>query len=168
MSHRKTMLVLLIVSVAAVALGEEGHPAARNVAQMKFAKFPGFPTCVTGSVQSGDPAKGATVIASKAATGCIVPWHWHTPNEHLMIVSGTARLEPKDGKAVTLRAGGFALMPSHHVHQFRCITACTLYVYSDGAFDIHYVDHEGKEISPDDAMKAVKEKAFKPTEGTSR
>jgi hypothetical protein len=26
----------------------------------------------------------------KGAAGCVVPWHWHTPTEHMMIVSGTS------------------------------------------------------------------------------
>jgi hypothetical protein len=50
-------------------------------------------------------------------------------------------------------------MPSRHVHQFRCDQACTLYIYSDVAFDIHYVGGQGKEISPAEALKAVKETA---------
>jgi hypothetical protein len=80
-----------------------------------------------------------------------------------MMVSGVARLETKDAKTLTLRAGGFAMMPSRHVHRFRCISSCVLYVYSDAAYDIHYVDGQGKEISPDDALKAVKKTAPKET-----
>ena len=34
--------------------------------------------------------------------------------------------EAKDAKPATLRAGGFAIMPSRHVHQFRCTTQCVL------------------------------------------
>jgi hypothetical protein len=79
-----------------------------------------------------------------------------------MIVSGTIRVETRDEKPLTLRPGGFAVMPSRHVHQFRCTTSCTLFVYSDTAFDIHYVDARGKAVSPDDALKAVGEIAVKP------
>jgi quercetin dioxygenase-like cupin family protein len=152
-----------ILLVPAVARGQQagGQPTARNMSEMKFSTVPGLPTCAPGSVQSGDPSKGPSVIIAKQAAGCSIPWHWHTPNEHLMIVTGTARVEAKDGKPFTLRAGGFAMMPSRHVHQFRCTSACVLYVYSDAAFDIHYVDAQGKEISPDDALKAVKETAAK-------
>ncbi len=32
-----------------------------------------------------------------------------------------------------------------------------LYIFSDAAFDMHYVDGEGKEISPDEALKNVRE-----------
>jgi quercetin dioxygenase-like cupin family protein len=170
MSNRRQLCftilaVSLILSVAGFAQGQTaGQPEGRNMAAMKFVSVPGLPTCAPGSVQSGDPTKGPSIILAKAAAGCSVPWHWHTPNEHLMIVNGVARLEMKDGKPLTLRAGGFAMMPSAHVHQFRCTTACALYIYSDAAFDIHYLDKEGKEISPEDALKAVKEKTTKPTQ----
>jgi quercetin dioxygenase-like cupin family protein len=151
----------LILIISAPALGQEsgGKSAGQNVAEMKFVTVPGLPACAPGSVQSGDPTKGPSIILAKVATGCSIPWHWHTPNEHLMLVSGVARLEMKDGKPLTLRAGGFAMMPFRHVHQFRCERACLLYVYSDVAFDIHYVNGQGNEISPAEALKAVKEKA---------
>lgn len=151
-----TLSLILFVSVS--ALGQE-MSGGRNVAEMKITTIPPLPTCARGSVQSGDPTKGASIIFAKIPAGCTIPWHWHTPNEHLMIVSGVARLEMKDGKPLTLRVGGFALLSSHHVHQFRCEQACQLYIYSDVAFDIHYVNRKGDEISPSEAMKAVKEKA---------
>lgn len=153
--------VTLALSVADFALAQEAHPSGQNVSEMKFVMFPGTPTCVSGSVVSGDPSKGPSIFLAKAKAGCAFPWHWHTPNENLMIVTGTARLEPKGGKASTLRAGAFAMMPSKHVHRFRCPVACSLYVYSDAPFDIHYVNAQGAEISPDDALKAVKETAAK-------
>jgi hypothetical protein len=34
-----------------------------------------------------------------------------------------------------------------------------LYVFSDTAFDMHYVDGEGKDISPAEALKKVHETA---------
>jgi hypothetical protein len=65
-----------------------------------------------------------------------------------MMASGTAHFEVKDGNSLILRAGGFGMMPSRHIHQLRCDQPCSLYIYSDAAFDIHYVDGQGKEISP--------------------
>ena len=60
------------------------------------------------------------------------------------------------GKPFTLRTGGFSMLPAHHVHEFHATTACTLYIYSDAPFDIHYVNAEGNEISFDDAAHAKK------------
>ena len=156
-------LSLIVCGVdAARGQGTAEQPAVRNVDEMTFAPVPGLPTCTPSSVQSGDPRKAASVILAKMATGCSIPWHWHTANERLMLVSGVARVEAKDGKPLTLRAGGYAMMPSRHIHQFRCTASCVLYVYSDAALDIHYVDGQGKDISPDVALKAVKETAAKP------
>ncbi len=50
-------------------------------------------------------------------------------------------------------------MPSRHVHQFGCAKKCMLYVFSDAAFDMHYLDAAGKEISPGEALKKVGETA---------
>lgn len=129
-----------------------------NMAAMKFVNIPPLPTCARVAVASGDPTTGSSVILAKATAGCTIPWHWHTPNEQVMIVTGTVSLQMKDGKPVTLRAGGFALAPSRHPHHFKCITACALYVASDAAFDLHYVDKDGTEIQPADALKAFREK----------
>ena len=156
-----TLMLLLAPIFSTSAQGQEmTNPAAgQNVAEMKLTTIPGLPTCAVGSVQRGDPTKDPSIVFAKMPAGCSIPWHWHTPNEHLMMVSGMARLEMKDGKPFTLRAGGFALTPSRHVHQFRCERACQLYIYSDVAFDIHYVNGQGDEISPTEALKAVKETA---------
>ena len=130
----------LAVAGTALAQGHE-HSVGRNLPDVEFTVTPGLPDCARNAVMSGDPSKGPSIILGKLAAGCTVRWHWHTPNEHLMLVSGRARLEPKDGKPFTLDAGGYAMMPARHVHQFRCLDDCVMYVHSDGAFDIHYVDN---------------------------
>jgi len=155
-----TLSLVLCISASAHAQETAAQGGGTNVNEMKFVTIPGLPTCAHGSVQSGNPGSGPSFILARTTAGCVIPWHWHTANEHLIMVSGVARLDMKDGKPLTLRAGGFGLMPAHHVHQFRCLSsACQLYIYSDVAFDIHYVNREGAEITPADAMKAVKEKA---------
>ncbi len=55
-------------------------------------------------------------------------------------------------------------MPSKHVHQFTCLKECSFYVYSDAAFDTHYVDPAGAELTPDEALKKVDETPARPPE----
>jgi len=155
-----SLLSFGIALAPALVRAQETAPAVMmNASEMKFVEFPGLPTCFHGSVPWGDPGTGPSIILAKGAAGCVIPWHWHTPNERVMVVSGTGRFEMKGGKAIAFKAGAFAMMPSKHVHQASCATACTLYIYSDAAFDIYYVDAKGQEISPADALKAVKETA---------
>lgn len=150
---------LLFLS-SALAEPTADRASARNLSEAKFGPIAGLPTCVQVAIQSGDPAQGAFVALAKAKTGCTVPSHWHAGTEQLMIVEGTARVHMKDmGAPVALRAGGFAMMPPRHVHEFRCTQACTLFLHSDQKFDIHYVDPQGKELRPEEALKAVNETA---------
>jgi quercetin dioxygenase-like cupin family protein len=128
----------------------------RKLSENKLAPMAGLPSCVAMGVENGDPSKGPSVIVFKGTAGCTIPWHWHTPTEQVMIVSGSAKVEMKGGATETLGAGGFAMMPSKHVHQFTCASACTAFVSSDSAFDIHYVDAGGKEIPADTALAKKK------------
>ena len=152
-----TLSLLLSLSTT-IRAQEMTSKSGQNVTEMTFANVPGLPACTVGSVQNGDPTKGPSIVFAKMEAGCVIPWHWHTASEHLMMVSVVARIEMKDGKSLTLEAGGFARMPSRHVHQFRCEQACSLYVYSDATFDIHYLDAQGKEISVEDALKSTAKK----------
>ena len=143
--------VVLVVSLLMVHAEEMG--TLRKLSENKLAPMAGMPSCTTLAVENGDPSKGASTIVFKAQSGCTIPWHWHTPTEQVMIVSGSAKVEMEVGGASTLGPGGYAMMPGKHVHQFTCLQACTAFVYSDAAFDIHYVDANGKEIPPDTALQ---------------
>lgn len=150
----------LAAAGAVMAQPKPNQAVMNNASQMKFAGIPDLPTCAEASVQDGDPGSSAFILLAKTKAGCSIPWHWHTANENLMIVTGTAEVAMRDeGKPVDLRAGGFAHLPAKHVHQFRCKQACTFYLYSDGKFDIHYVDPEGNEIPAARALERVKETA---------
>jgi len=152
--------LLLVVFVAGPALRsaqteDSDKPIYAASATDKFMNVPGLPTCTKNVVLSGDPSKGGSLMLIKAATGCIVPWHWHTPTEKLMFVSGQGKGEMKAGGApVMLHSGDYLSLPGKGVHQFTCVAACTFFLTSDGVFDIHYVDAAGKEISPDEALKS--------------
>ena len=157
---RLGILALSVMSVAAWPIAgspaADGQTVTANAAGMKFVNFPGLPACATGAVENGDPNHGPSVILLKATAGCKIPWHWHTPNEQVMIASGVGMVEMKDAKPVSLRAGGYASFPSRHAHQFSCVGPCMAFVSSDGIFDIHYVDKDGKEISPEQALGSGK------------
>jgi quercetin dioxygenase-like cupin family protein len=87
-------------------------------------------------------------------TGCKVPLHWHTAAEALMIVSGKGKIEMKDAGAENVAPGDYVYLPGKHQHAFTCTAACTFFDVTEGAFDIHYVDKEGKEIPAEEALKS--------------
>src|SRR5215472_12662865 len=151
MEENKRMSIVRKVAMATgLVMGIALHAMAQNdakvatLASSKFAAFPGAPACMTLSVQRGDPTKGAAVILAKFTAGCTVPWHWHSAGENLSMVSGRAKIEMKGAASSALAAGDYVYLPPQHQHLFTCVSACTLFDATEGAFDIHYVDKDGK------------------------
>jgi quercetin dioxygenase-like cupin family protein len=122
-------------------------------ATSKFTNMAVLPSCMTLSVQRGDPSKGPSVILLKFKPGCVVSWHWHTAAEQLIVVSGTGKAQMKDDKPVTVHPGDYMFLPAKHVHTFAAVTAVTMFDLPDGPFDIHYVDASGNEIPSEQALK---------------
>jgi len=156
---KNAILVLLFFAVtvafgAAVADPDEipGHAASINEDELKFVTFPGFPTCTTGAIVHGDPNQGPVSVLQKIPPDCRIPWHWHTANEQIVLISGTMEMMHKDSKPMLLRPGGYYFNPGHHVHSVGCPKGCTIFVTVDGKIDIHWVDNAGKEISLDEAL----------------
>jgi quercetin dioxygenase-like cupin family protein len=155
----KSALAVAIVLCAANVYAAQESGVIRKMADNKFVPQAGLPECVTVAPQQGDPAKGAFVILFKAKSGCAVPWHWHSANESVMIVAGSAKIATKSNEkssGLALGPGAYAMLPAKHVHQFTCSSACTAFVTSDWAFDIHYIDESGKEIPPEAALAKKK------------
>jgi len=61
--------VVFLTGLALQNAGAEDKMVHAAKATSKFVNFPGLPTCMTGSVQNGDPSKGASVILAKATAG---------------------------------------------------------------------------------------------------
>jgi quercetin dioxygenase-like cupin family protein len=175
----RSLCITAVLLAAAVMLAQQpatpapsGSPAAhaadpqqgtvKNTTDMQFVHFPGVPDCTTGAVEHGHPTSGPSVILLKSAERCTIPMHFHTANEQLMIVSGVGQLQMQGQQPQSVSAGGYAFLPSQHPHQMTCATGCTLYLTSDAAFDIHYVDANGSEIPVDKALSAVGERASTP------
>jgi len=113
---------------------------ARSLSEVKFEQDDDV-KCLSSAVESGDPAKGPSTIILKSPPNCLVPWHYHTAEEQLIVVEGSVRTEMDGMSARALGAGGFAMMPSNAKHQFSCQskTACVMFVTFDRVYDIFWV-----------------------------
>ncbi len=150
------LAVLGMMALAAMLAGAQEAKLA-SLSQMKFTPVPGAPKCFSMSVVEGDPGKGASTFVLRGTPGCDAPMHYHTPNERVVLVTGSGYLQMQGDSQVTLlKPGAFALAPSKHPHHLTCTGACQLYLFSDGPFDIHWVNADGKEISLAEAEKASK------------
>jgi quercetin dioxygenase-like cupin family protein len=149
-SIRACVLMALAISV----IGETGIAQEKpSLVPLSTGKFDSLPGCLTGTVQRGDPAKGAAVLVARLTAGCTIPWRWHTQNENIIMINGQGKVELRGEGPQNVGSGDYFFMPSKHAHQFTCLTACAFYNVIDAAFDIHYVDEDGKEIAPEQALR---------------
>jgi len=160
---RVLLMVLSAMSVIGltrglVAQGSEEKPIVASAASAKFGSIPNAPECFTVAVERGNPGMGPSVILANFAPGCVAPFHWHTPSETVMAVSGSLELQMKGDKAFVAHHGDFVYMPGHHVHRATCLgsTPCKVFLSSDAPFDIHWVDAAGQEIPLETALKNAK------------
>lgn len=140
----------LLTAVSSSASAQTGtEPTVHKLATLRGSG------CDAAGILSGDPAKAPSIIVEKFEPGCAIPWHWHTPNEHLMMVTGTYRVEIKGEQPVELSAGDFARIPSRRVMQVTCVgtNPCVSFLYTDAPIDMHFVDESGTEISHEQALK---------------
>jgi quercetin dioxygenase-like cupin family protein len=96
--------------------------------------------CLLSALETGDPTTGRSTLILKASPGCVVPWHFHTAEEQLIIISGTVLAEMTGHQPTRLGPGGFAMMGGHMPHQFTCQgkSACLMIVAFDRAYDIYW------------------------------
>ncbi len=128
----------------------------------KFGAVPGVPPCVTMASLRGSLATGPATVMVRMTQGCVVPYHWHTPSEELIILRGSPLGQMRGERPVILKLGSYSQLPSKHVHRFRCESkeACVMALVTGGIFDIHFVGGDGKEISTTAAI-ALAEKSGK-------
>ena len=135
-------LLILLVAVGAASRGQgqgqtSPHGTVTPLANASLV-FDGEPACLKVARENGDPDKGASTFLLEAPSGCVVPAHYHTAEEQLMVVRGDV-LTGMDGMPEqTLGPGGFAMMPSKAMHWFTCKSkdTCLMFVTFDRTYDI--------------------------------
>jgi quercetin dioxygenase-like cupin family protein len=97
--------------------------------------------CLSSAVETGDLSKGPSTIVLRAPQGCLIPWHYHTAEEQLIVIQGKVPTEMEGMPKQVLESGGFAMMPGKTKHRFSCQSkvGCILFVTFDKAYDIFWV-----------------------------
>jgi len=138
---RNGLLGLTFFAVAAsLSSQEQHHGVVRPLADVKFAPDDDV-KCLDSTLESGDPAKGASTFILRAGSNCKVPLHYHTAEEQLFVVRGDLETGMEGVTPRVLHAGGFAMMPSKEKHWFNCKSkaGCLMFVAFDRVYDIFWV-----------------------------
>jgi quercetin dioxygenase-like cupin family protein len=138
-------LAILLLGIASFSLAQTQHGVVRPLTEVKFDPDDDV-KCLLSATETGNPATGPSTFILKAPPNCLVPWHYHTAQEQLIVAQGTVRTEMEGMPAHPLEPGGFAMMPGKAKHQFSCQskTACVMFVTFDRAYDIFWVKDDKK------------------------
>ena len=140
-----TMLLGLMMTGILVAMpAATSDGIVRSLSQVSFEQDEDV-KCLESSLESGNPQRGPSTYILRAPPKCIVPWHYHTAEEQLIVIRGSVLTEMDAMRSSMLGAGGFALMPSKKHHQFSCDSAseCLMVVSFDRPYDIFWVKEHG-------------------------
>ena len=139
-NRRMAPLISGFLLVAAMLARAQSSGVARSLAEVKFAPDDDV-KCLSSAVETGDPVTGPSTIILKAPPHCLIPWHYHTAQEQLIVIQGRVPTEMEGMAKMDLGPGGFAMMPGKAKHQFSCEskTPCIMFVMFDRKYDIFWV-----------------------------
>jgi quercetin dioxygenase-like cupin family protein len=136
---RIAILLILLATISASAQA----PKTGFARPFTDVKFPGDdePKCLQFALENGDLEKGPSTAIMLAKPNCVVPAHYHTAEEQLIIVRGEVSTGMEGMHDTILGPGGFAMMASKQVHWFTCTAKeeCLMFVTFDRAYDIVWV-----------------------------
>ena len=130
-------LLLTLTLSAQAPKAEEKAGIVRQLSEVRFPVGDG-PDCLQFFLENGDMKTGPSTAIMKAKPNCVVPPHYHTAEEQLIIVKGNVSTGMEGMKDTVLGPGGFAMMPSKQPHWFTCTAKeeCLMFVTFDRAYDI--------------------------------
>jgi quercetin dioxygenase-like cupin family protein len=139
-SRRWIVIPLILLTGLAVSAQAPKTGFTRPLADVKFPQDD-KPACLQFALENGDLKTGPSTAVMKAAPNCVVPPHYHTAEEQLLIVRGEVSTGMEGMTDTLLGPGGFAMMTSKQVHWFSCTAKeeCLMFVTFDRAYDITWV-----------------------------
>lgn len=133
---------LALFAAFAIVQAQTASPGgvAKSLSEVKFEPDSDV-KCLLSAVESGNPDTGPSTIILKSPANCLVPWHYHTAGEQLIVTQGNVKTEMDGMAAHVLGPGGFAEMPGKVKHQFVCesTAGCVMFVSFDRKYDIFWV-----------------------------
>jgi quercetin dioxygenase-like cupin family protein len=130
--------LLCLVTLSAQAPNAGGKSGiVRQLSEVRFPAGEG-PDCLQFFLENGDMKTGPSTAIMKAKPKCVVPPHYHSAEEQLIIVKGNVSTGMEGMQDSVLGPGGFAMMPSKQPHWFTCTAReeCLMFVTFDRAYDI--------------------------------
>jgi quercetin dioxygenase-like cupin family protein len=125
--------LLLAGGFAGAPISAQEVPITRTAKdpELKWGPCPPFlPKGCEISVLHGDPARNNADIFFKVPADSVLPRHWHTSAERMVLVSGELHVTYDGHKTAILKPGTYAYGPAKLPHKAECKNAgpCVLFI----------------------------------------
>lgn len=134
-------LAAALAAAGSGAFAGPGEPAVTRAfddAALAWGPCPEFMPKGCGiAVLHGDPAKPNADVFFRVPGKAVIPGHWHTSPERMVLVSGEMAVEYEGQPRATLRPGHYAYGPAKAPHTATCTSAtpCVLFIAFEGPVD---------------------------------
>lgn len=139
LSASAALSVLLVANPFAAAFAQEA-PLARTSgdAALKWGGCPDFmPKGCEIAVLHGDPARNNADVFFKVPANAVIPRHWHTSAERMVLVTGELYVTYDGHPPAVLRPGSYAYGPARLPHKAECGATgpCVLFIAFESPVD---------------------------------
>ena len=130
-----------LMGALAIAQAPAPEPALAHSAQdpqLQWGPCPPFMPAGCGlAVLHGDPAKPSADVFFKVPANAVIPEHWHTSAERIVLVAGELSVTYKGQAKVVLKPGMYAYGPAKLPHSATCAGSgpCVLFIAFESAVD---------------------------------
>jgi quercetin dioxygenase-like cupin family protein len=89
------------------------------------------------AVLHGDPSKANADVFLKIPANAVIPEHWHTSAERMILVAGELSVSYKGQAKVVLKPGTYAYGPAKLPHSATCVgsASCVLFIAFESPVD---------------------------------
>lgn len=126
-----TVMLCAVTSWAQAPVQEPALARTATDPALQWGPCPPFLPAGCGlAVLHGDPAKPNADIFLKLPGKAVIPEHWHTSAERMVLVSGELHVTYTGQPTTVLRAGTYAYGPAKLPHRATCVstTPCVLFI----------------------------------------
>ena len=138
------LVALIVFSLGTVAAHAQSHISDQALTWtedsdgLEWGPCPPFlPAGCEVAVLHGDPAKANVDVFFKLPGGSILPNHWHSSAERMVLVSGELHVTYEGQELEVLTPGTYAYGPAKLKHHGACVSAenCVLFIAFEEALD---------------------------------
>ncbi|MBT9567860.1 MAG: cupin domain-containing protein [Thiobacillus sp.] len=139
-----SMVLLLLLGLGTSFTAAHASPAepalaiAHDDPALKWTVCPPFmPKGCEITILHGDPSKNNLDVFFRVPAKAVIPLHWHTSAERMVLVAGELHVSYEGQKTAVLKPGNYAYGPPKRLHEAVCASTapCVLFIAFESPLD---------------------------------